>query len=113
MGLRQERLADQVRDLVADCLSGGKMGDPRLQLISITAVKLTGDLQDATVYFRIMDDKTEKEVLAGLKSAAGYFRTVLAKALDIRRAPELQFRFDKSIEHGSRIEKLITTIHEE
>lgn len=113
MGLRQERLADRIRDLIAETLSGGQLGDPRLQLIAITSVKLTGDLQDATVYFRILDDKLEKDVVAGLKSATGFFRNILARQLDVRRAPQIRFKFDKSLENAAKIEKLIQKIYAE
>lgn len=110
MGLRQDRLADEIRDLIAGCFLGGQMSDPRLESVTITAVKLSPDLQLATVYFRIYGE-TDKAVISrtikGLESAAGYFRKKLADALDVRRVPSLRFFYDESIERGARIEKLL------
>lgn len=113
MGLRQDRLADEIRDLVASSLMGGRMDDPRLQSVAITAVKVTADLQLATVYFRVYGDDSEIAVgkaAQGLDAAAGFFRRKLAKALDIRRVPELRFFYDKSVEHGSNIENLLRNL---
>jgi ribosome-binding factor A len=110
MGLRQERLADEIRDLIAGCFLGGQMGDPRLESVTITAVKLSPDLQLATVYFRIygeVDDGMIQRATRGLESAGGFFRKRLADALDIRRIPSLRFFYDESIERGARIEKLL------
>lgn len=107
MGLRQDRLADQIRDLVGECFQGGHLSDPRLQGVTITAVKLSSDLQIATVYFRIFDETPEKEVRQGLQGASGFFRKRLAKALDVRRVPELRYFYDESVERASRIEDLL------
>ena len=110
MSVRTERMGDVVRDLIATSLMGGEMGDPRLQAITITAVKMSGDLQVASVFFRVFEDKNIDASLAGLSRAKGFFRSKLAKALDVRRAPELRFFYDKSIENGSRIEALLREI---
>ena len=110
MGLRQERLADEIRDLIAGCFLGGQMGDPLLDSVTITAVKLTPDLQLATVYFRIygqVDHNQVDRVAKALESAGGFFRKRLSEALDIRRIPSLRFFYDESIERGARIEKLL------
>lgn len=110
MGLRKERLADEIRDLLAGCFLGGQMSDPRLEMVTITAVKLSPDLQLATVYFRIYGESTKDTIartIKGLESASGYFRKKLADALDIRRVPNLRFFYDESIERGARIEKLL------
>jgi ribosome-binding factor A len=113
MGLRQTRLADEIRDVIAAAFSGGNMRDPRLEGITVTAVKLTADLQLASVYFRIYgDDPIKAAELArdGLKSAVGYLRRKVAEAVDIRRVPNLRFFYDESIERGSRIEGLLARL---
>ena len=111
MGLRRERLADEIRDIIASCFQGGQMNDPRLEFVTITAVKLSGDLQIATAYFRVIGDKLAAEkAQSGLESAAGFLRHKCAEALDIRRVPTLRFFFDESVERGARIEDLLTKI---
>lgn len=111
MGLRRDRLADEIRDVVAGCFSGGQMRDPRLEFVTITAVKLSADLQVASIYYRRMNaedhESTEEQIAPALDKAAGYFRTLLAKRLDVRRVPTLRFFYDKSVENGAKIEELL------
>lgn len=113
MGLRQERLADEIRDTLAMCFRAGQMEDPRLAGVTITAVKLTADLQLASVYFRIYSDEegAPEKAKAGLISASGFLRRRLAQNVEARRVPGLRFFFDESIERGSRIESLLAKIY--
>ena len=57
--------------------------------MTITAVKLTADLQQATVFYRTYDDGDAMKAMKGLQSAAGFLRKSLSEALDIRRVPIL------------------------
>ena len=74
--------------------------DPRLQsgLFTITNVDTTGDLRYTKVYISALDKSQEKEMMRGLRSAAGYLRRELGAALRLRYTPELQFVADDSIE---------------
>lgn len=111
MSLRQDRISEQIRDIIGGCFLGGKLEDPRLQGVSITFVKISPDLQVCTVYFRLYSDEfSEAQVVAGLNSAAGFFRKLLAKQLGLRRVPNLRFFFDENIERASRIEELLNQI---
>lgn len=110
MGLRQERVADEIRDVLAMCFQAGQMEDPRLKGVTITAVKLTADLQLASVYFRVYDESAAAEAQRGLISASGFLRRRLAESIDMRRVPGLRFFFDESIQHGSRIEELLARL---
>ena len=107
MSIRKERLADQIRDLIAQCFAGGQLDDPRVKGATITHVKLSGDLQLASVYFRVYDEKTRDGVKSGLESCRGLLRRVLADHLDLRRVPQLRFFYDESVEHGAKIEQLL------
>lgn len=113
MGLRQERLSDEIRDLLAMCFQGGQLSDPRLKDVTITAVKATADLQIAKVYFRVYADSSQEEAKKGLESASGYLRKRLAEGLDVRRVPELKFFYDESIEHASNIEGLLEQLRKD
>lgn len=79
--------------------------DPRLQngLVSVTRVDTTGDLRYARVYISVLDKSTEKDVMRGLRSAAGYLRRELGHSLQLRYTPELQFIADDSIAYGAHI----------
>lgn len=107
MGLRQVRLADEVRDLIGKCFYGGQLSDPGLEGVCITHVKLSGDLQLATVYYRIIDANRKDLVEKGLKRCRGLLRSRLAGHLRSRHVPELRFFYDESVEYGSRIENLL------
>lgn len=112
MGLRQHRLADEIRDVLARTFSAGQMQDPRLSQVTITAVKVSGDLQLASVYFRVYGDEAlaADEARIGLESASGFLRKRLADAIKLRRVPSLRFFYDESIERGSRIEDLLSKL---
>ena len=113
MGMRAVRLADEIRYLLASCFVGDRLRDPRLQGISITHVRLTGDLQQATVFFRTYDSSKLSEVEAGLRSCAGFLRTSLSGQIQIRKLPELRFRYDESIEQGAKIEAMLEQINKD
>jgi ribosome-binding factor A len=112
MKVRQMRLADQVRDIIAGCFLGGNMEDPRLSSVTITAVSLTGDLQIAKVYFRLFDAEPSliEKAQKGLESASSYFRRKLSAGLAVRRIPELRFYYDGTIEKASRVDELLSEI---
>lgn len=110
---RKDRLGEEIRDIVATCLSGGKLSDPRLEFVTITGVKLSADLQLASIYFRILDESRQKETKKGLQSAAGVFRHRLAEELEIRRVPNLRFFYDASIEKGEKVDYLLAKIRSE
>ena len=78
--------------------------DPRVHgLVSITAVETTPDLRFSKIYVSMLDKSDVKEVVKGLKSAAGYLRRELGAALKLRYTPELQFVEDDSIGQGAHI----------
>ena len=80
--------------------------DPRVSatgMVSITRVDTTGDLRYARVYISCLDKSQEKDVMKGLKSASGFLRRELGRALNLRYTPELQFIADDSIQYGAHI----------
>ena len=78
--------------------------DPRVHgLVSVTAVDTTPDLRYAKIYVSVLDKSDVKEVVKGLKSAGGYLRRELGRALSLRYTPELQFIADDSIAYGAHI----------
>ena len=91
----QRELADQLRHLKDPRVSSG--------MVSVTRVDTTGDLRYARVYVSALDKSQEKEILKGLKSASGFLRRELGRALQLRYTPELQFIADDSIQYGAHI----------
>ena len=83
--------------------------DPRLQsgLFTITNVDTTRDQRNTKVYISALDKSQEKEMMKGLRSAAGYLRRELGMALRLRYTPELQFIADDSIQQGAHILEML------
>lgn len=85
--------------------------DPRVRgMISIVGVNTTPDLRYSKIYVSMLDQNDVKEVVKGLKSAAGYLRRELAHALQLRYAPELVFEANDSIAEGARILELLNDL---
>ncbi|MBN2240427.1 MAG: 30S ribosome-binding factor RbfA [Dehalococcoidales bacterium] len=114
MAHRIERINSLIRQEISELLQR-QVKDPRLgNFIAVTEVSTTPDLHFAKVFISSMGEDAEKaEVLAALKSAAGFFRTKLAKNLKMRYTPELIFQWDNSIERGDRLLRMIDEINQE
>ena len=82
--------------------------DPRVTgMISVTAVNTTPDLKFCKVYISVLDKSDVAQVLKGLKSASGYLRRELGRALNLRDTPELTFVRDDSIDQGAHILEML------
>lgn len=79
-------------------------------MLTITRVDTTNDLRYARVYISALNCQDEKDLMKGLKSAAGYLRHQLGQAIDLRYTPELQFIMDDSIAHGAHILDLLNHV---
>ena len=86
--------------------------DPRIHpMTSIVAVEVAPDLKTAKVFISVLgDEEARKDTLRGLRSAAPYLRTQLAKSINLRNTPELTFVADQSIEYGVAMSKLIEDV---
>src|SRR5262245_16196384 len=113
-GYRPDRVGDQIRQELSEILSRGEVHDPGIGFITLTRVQVTADLQLARVFYTSLGDATaRKETARALKRATGFFRRQIGARLQLRRVPELEFRFDESIAHQDRIEQILRDIHEE
>jgi len=101
------RINEEIQKELSSLFRGLK--DPRVQggMVTITHVDTTSDLRYARIYVSVLDKQQEKDVLKGLKSAAGYLRRELGAAVRLRYTPELQFVADDSIEYGARILEML------
>lgn len=103
---RMGRINEEIQRALSDLIRTVK--DPRVRgLISITAVDTTADLKYAKVYVSVLDQSDVDQVVKGLRSAAGYLRRELGRALDLRNTPELTFLRDDSMVKGAHILKII------
>jgi ribosome-binding factor A len=113
-GYRPDRVADQIRQELSELLTRGAVHDPGIGFITVTRVHVSPDLQHARVFYTSMgDEKARRETAQALVRATPFFRRHLGGALRLRRVPELEFRFDQSIEQQDRIEQILRDLHEE
>lgn len=91
---RARKVADRIHQTVARLLQG-RIKDPRLGFVTVTDVKVTGDLQHATIFYTVYGtDRERRESAAALRSATGLIRSEVGKALGIRLTPSLEFQLD-------------------
>ena len=104
---RSERVSEQIRRDLADLLQF-EVKDPRVRLVSLTAVEVSQDYAHAKVYFTSLATGTAVgETLAGLRAAAGFLRRELGKRIRLHSLPELHFEYDESIARGANLSRLI------
>lgn len=108
---RSERVAEGIREEVATFLAED-VKDPRVVgLVTVTGVDVTRDLRHAKVFVSIMGSEDERRAtLAGLESAASHLRSRIGRALRLRVAPEISFKYDDSIARAARIEALLAEV---
>ena len=104
------RINDEIQKELAELLRNVK--DPRVQgtMISVTRVEATPDLRYAKVYVSFLQEDRAAAALKGLKSAGGYLRRELGRALQLRYTPELVWELDDSITYGAKMLKLINSL---
>ncbi len=104
---RARRLGEHIQRELAELLRR-HVKDTRVGNVTVTAVRVTGDLRTARVFYLIFGATgPNPEVQRGLESAAGFLRNALSKSLMIRYTPTLTFELDTSIDHGVRLTQLI------
>lgn len=98
-----EALREEIETLVE-----GELADPRIGLVSVTAVHIADDGRSAEVWVNVEgDDQDADKSLEGLEAAREYIRRELVERLQIRRAPELYFRLDRAEQDKARVEELL------
>ncbi|MCT9821560.1 30S ribosome-binding factor RbfA [Microbacterium sp. W1N] len=109
---RQARLADRIRVLIAERLEKG-LRDPRLGFVTITDVRVTGDLQHASVFYTVYgSDQERADSAEALKAATGLLRSDVGRQLGVRLTPTLEFILDALPEGAAHIEDLLREARE-
>jgi ribosome-binding factor A len=106
---RQLRVGEELRHALAGLLERGALREPALvdAVITVTEVRVSPDLRQATAFVMPLGGDRAADVLAGLARSAGYLRRELGKAVPLRYTPELGFALDTSFDHASRIDALL------
>ncbi len=109
---RQARLGDRICVILAERLEKG-LRDPRLGFVTITDVRVTGDLQHASVFYTVLGSAEERAASAeALTSATGMLRSEVGKHLNVRLTPSLEFIPDAIPENADHIEELLREARE-
>ncbi len=111
---RATRVAEQMQRELADLLMF-EVKDPRVTMVTITAVEVTGDMAHAKIFYSAPQSKpdnanhakTLQSIQNGLENSAGYLRTQVAKRMLLRTVPQLHFVYDESIDIGMKMAQLI------
>ena len=101
---RSHRVAEQMQRELADLLQF-EVKDPRVSMVTITAVEVTGDMAHGKIFYSA--SKPSDSLQQGLEKSAGFLRTQLAKRMLLRTVPQLHFVYDASIDNGMMMSKLI------
>ncbi len=113
---RTDRVSQKLQEILAKLLLR-EMRDPRLQGMEITDVEISPDLKHAQVYWVLIERSDEEgrreEAEEGLENAVGYLKREVGERLDTKYTPDLDFRYDESIERGRRIESLLDDVRED
>ncbi len=109
---RARKLADRIQVIVAEMLER-RIKDPRLGFVTVTDVRVTGDLREATIFYTVLGDQLEREgTAAALESATGLIRSEVGKQTGIKFTPTIAFVADAVPENAAHIEDLLREARE-
>jgi ribosome-binding factor A len=105
---RTRRIAEQIQRELADLIRL-ELKDPRVPpLVTVTDVEVSPDQSHAKVFFTLLGDERQiADTTEGLTRAAGFLRTQLAQRMKLRTIPQLEFKYDASVERGIKLSRLI------
>ena len=110
-GSRPNRVADQIRTELAELLVR-EVHDPGIGFVTLTRVQVSGDIQQARVFYTVLgDEKVRRASERALGRAAAFLRRQIGARLRLKRVPELTFVYDDSIAGQDRIEQILNEIH--
>ncbi|NOX32911.1 MAG: 30S ribosome-binding factor RbfA [Deltaproteobacteria bacterium] len=105
--LRAERISGKIQRAITGLLSR-KMQDPRIEMATVSSVKMTSDLRVAYVYITVFGDKKRiKDVLDGFKNSKGFIKKRIAPELGLKYMPDLKFLYDDSFDKAAKMDELI------
>jgi ribosome-binding factor A len=106
---RPRKLGDQIQRELSGLLAR-ELRDPRVGMVTITSVDVSPDFSHAKVFFTLLEKDKLQETVHGLRRAAGFLRTQLARRIKLYTTPELRFEYDESVERGDRLSRLIDSV---
>src|SRR6266851_521014 len=106
---RQLRVGEELRHALAQLLRPGELRDPALREanVTVTEVKVSRDLKNATAFVMPLASANEAEIMAGLKRCAPFLKRRVARLVELRQAPNIVFAVDTAFDSAARIEALL------
>jgi ribosome-binding factor A len=100
------RVNEALREVLSEAL--GDLKDPRIGFVTVTGVRASPDLRQATVYVSVLGSERKRDkTLAGLASARAVLQSRVNRELHLKRTPQLTFQYDQTPAEGVRLSKLI------
>jgi ribosome-binding factor A len=106
---RPQKLGDLIQRELSELLQR-ELRDPRVGMITITGVDVSPDFSHAKVFFTVLEKQRLEDAREGLRRAAGFLRSRLARRIKLYTTPELRFEYDESVERGDRLSRLINSV---
>lgn len=110
--VKNTRVNGEVHRVLAEIIRS-EIKDPRINpMTSVVSVEVAPDLKTCKAWISVLgNEESQKDTLAGLKSAEGYIKNQLARKINLRNTPEIRFIIDQSIEYGVTMSKLIDDVN--
>ena len=110
--VKNTRVNGEVHRVLAEIIRS-EIKDPRIHpMTSVVSVEVAPDLKTCKAWISVLgNEESQKDTLAGLRSAEGYIRNQLARKINLRNTPEIRFIIDQSIEYGVSMSKLIDDVN--
>ena len=110
--VKNTRVNGEVMRVLAEVIRS-EIKDPRINpMTSVVAVEVAPDLKTCKAWISVLgNEESQKDTLAGLKSAEGYIRNQLARKINLRNTPEIRFIIDQSIEYGVHMSRMIDEVN--
>jgi ribosome-binding factor A len=107
---RLEKAAEAIREVVSMAILTD-LNDPRIRDVTVTYVEVSADLRHAKVHVSVMGDEArQKLTLRGLQSAAGYLQSKIAKGIEIRYTPKLNFLLDQGVKQSIEVARILKEV---
>lgn len=110
--VKNTRVNGEVMRVLAEVIRS-EIKDPRINpMTSVVALEVAPDLKTCKAWISVLgNEESQKDTLAGLKSAEGYIRNQLARKINLRNTPEIRFIIDQSIEYGVNMSRMIDEVN--
>ena len=106
MSDRMRRVNEALREVLSEAV--GDLKDPRIGFVTVTGVRASADLRQATVYVSVLGSERKRDkTLAGITSSRAVLQSRVNRELHLKRTPQLTFQYDQTPEEGVRLSKLI------